>query len=106
MSRVRRRKAKIRVKIAFENFILCVEKKLVVGARRGEEQGEERFLGESSVAEAEDRTSSRKKYVCGGACVRVIQGTTTRRERRKSVCVRWPNPSEGNRVPDLACGRN
>lgn len=76
MSWWRRRKAKIRLKIAFENYF--VWKRSSVGGRAERGRKEERKVSRAGREAEEDRTSStsRKKYVCG-ACVRVIQGTTT-----------------------------
>lgn len=56
-----------------------MEKKLLVGAQRGGRRAEGFSDGDGRVGGGggpDQQQRSRKKYVCG-ACVRVIQGTTT-----------------------------
>lgn len=76
MSWWRRRRAKIRLKIAFENYFVWKRSSVGGRAERGKEERKVSRAGREAEEDQTSSTSSRKKYVCG-ACVRVIQGTTT-----------------------------
>lgn len=104
MSWWRRRKAKVRLKIAFENYF--VWKRSCWWARGEGKKAEGRFLAGTGGGGGPDQQHQQQEEVCVRCVCACDSGHDDDQRVSKKKKGGHKSVGIGNRVPDLACGRN